>query len=248
MLENDRSAHCSQPGPGQRNALRPFSRRHGALVAAILAATLATGCAAAKTPFGSSSKDSKAAAQTLYAGLQGLKVYKKPAPSSEVLGKLSLHQKVTRSKVDNGYAYVRVQGGKLEGWVVNSKLLSRVPAAKSAKGAAARQTPAAQGESATQAQPAPGEELAPEPASEAEQAEPAQADSQAEQPEPAQADTATSEQTNTASEPATAPRAEEPAASEPQPPPAEAKTPPAHKSPSANKPAKGVTPSVFDPY
>src|SRR5689334_12210488 len=45
-------------------------------------------------------------AKIYYANVEGLKVYSAPTGSSKVIGALSLNEKVTRSKVQGGYAYV----------------------------------------------------------------------------------------------------------------------------------------------
>jgi hypothetical protein len=68
-----------------------------------------------------------AAPRVYYAGTEGLKVYSKPSGSSKVVGELSLHEKVTRFKLERGYAYVESAKGGLKGWVNNSQLIWRLP-------------------------------------------------------------------------------------------------------------------------
>jgi hypothetical protein len=62
-----------------------------------------------------------------YAGVDGLKVYSEPSASSKVLGALSLHEKVTRTKLERGYAYVESAKSGRKGWVNNSQLIWRLP-------------------------------------------------------------------------------------------------------------------------
>src|SRR5262249_44913464 len=112
--------------------------------AAVLAGAPArSGCAVQKTVSGwfhkgepsSSSEAATGAGQKYYASEAGLKVYSEPTSSSKVVGKLSLHEKVTRFKVDRGYAYVKADASGLAGWVNNSMLLWRPPAAEPAPAA-----------------------------------------------------------------------------------------------------------------
>ncbi len=67
--------------------------------------------------------------RTYYAGAEGLKVYSEPSVSSKVVGSLTLHEKVTRSKVERGYAYVESAKSGVKGWVNNAQLLWRLPTA-----------------------------------------------------------------------------------------------------------------------
>jgi hypothetical protein len=69
------------------------------------------------------------APRAYYAGVEGLKVYSEASASSKVVGALSLHEKVTRSKLERGYAYVESSKSGLKGWVSNAKLTWRVPTA-----------------------------------------------------------------------------------------------------------------------
>ena len=122
------------------------------IVAAVLAGALAlSGCAVQKTVSGwfhkgepsSSSEAATGAGQKYYANEAGLKVYSEPTSSSKVVGKLSLHEKVTRFKVERGYAYVKADASGLAGWVNNSMLLWRLPAAKPAPAEPSAEAPAA---------------------------------------------------------------------------------------------------------
>jgi len=70
-----------------------------------------------------------AARHVYYAGVEALKVYSEPSTSAKVVGQLSLHEKVTRSKLERGYAYVEGDKSGAKGWVNNAQLLWRLPGA-----------------------------------------------------------------------------------------------------------------------
>ena len=70
-----------------------------------------------------------------YAGADGLAVYSGASASSKVVGKLALHEKVTRFKLERGYAYVESDTG-VKGWVTNAQLIWRLPAAPARAGEA----------------------------------------------------------------------------------------------------------------
>jgi hypothetical protein len=71
-----------------------------------------------------------------YAGVEGLKVYSDSSTASKVVGELSLYEKVTRTKLERGYAYVESANSGAQGWVNNAQLIWRLPTApKSAAGA-----------------------------------------------------------------------------------------------------------------
>ena len=119
----------------------------------------------AATPTPTPTPRAKAAAavapRVYYAGSDGLKVYKGPSASSTVVGKLSLHEKVTRTKLEGGYAYVeRATGAK--GWVNNAQLIRRVPTA-AAPAAPAAAEPEAEPEPEAPVAPAAEEPQAPAP-------------------------------------------------------------------------------------
>src|SRR5262245_29699830 len=86
------------------------------------------------------SQGKPAAPRIYYADIDGLKVYREPSVSSLVVGQFSLHQKVTRTKVQNGYAYVEGADG-VSGWVNNAQLIARLPVAPGAATAPAAVTP-----------------------------------------------------------------------------------------------------------
>jgi len=65
---------------------------------------------------------------TYYTSEVGVKLYSEPGLSSSSVATLPLHQKVHRSKLEKGFAYVRVEGTEQTGWVDNGKLIWRLPA------------------------------------------------------------------------------------------------------------------------
>src|SRR5262245_27371335 len=67
-----------------------------------------------------------------YAGVEGLKVYSEPSTSSRVAGTLSLHEKVVRTNLERGYAFVESSQSGLKGWVDNAQLIWRLPPAPGA--------------------------------------------------------------------------------------------------------------------
>ena len=66
--------------------------------------------------------------QPYYTAIDGLKLYKEPRRSKAHLAQRPLHQKVYRSKLEGGYAYVKVDGSDMKGWVDNAQLIWRLPA------------------------------------------------------------------------------------------------------------------------
>ena len=112
------------------------------LVSSVLAVAFA-GCAAMQQTFGGwfgaatptptpAAQATPAAAvapRVYYAGTEGLKVYSEASMSSKVVGTLALHEKVTRTRLDRGYAYVESSKSGVKGWVNNAQLLWRLPSA-----------------------------------------------------------------------------------------------------------------------
>jgi hypothetical protein len=95
--------------------------------------------------------------RAFYAGVDGLKVHSEPSAGSKVVGTLALHEKVTRTDVERGYAYVTSATTGLKGWVSNAQLIWRLPGTK--EPAAAHMPPeapaAAEPEAPAPAAPAP---------------------------------------------------------------------------------------------
>ena len=65
--------------------------------------------------------------QPYYTAIDGLKLYKEPRRSKAHLAQLPLHQKVYRSKLEGGYAYVKVDGSDMKGWVDTAQLIWCLP-------------------------------------------------------------------------------------------------------------------------
>jgi len=62
-----------------------------------------------------------------YVGVDQLVVYSEPQPSAAPVTQLPLYQKVYRSKMEKGYAYIKVEGSGVTGWVDNARLIWRLP-------------------------------------------------------------------------------------------------------------------------
>lgn len=138
------------------------------LVAVLGGALPLAGCSMPKTVSGwfggepaPTDESARGKGQVYYASAAGLNVHSKPTSSSTVVGELALHEKVTRYKVEQGYAYIKAASG-LTGWVNNGMLVWRVPGATPA----AAPEPAAeepQGEEPSAAPEAPPTPTLPEP-------------------------------------------------------------------------------------
>ncbi len=121
-------------------ALAPVAR--AALFAGVLCLA---GCSAQKTVsgwFGAAPTPAPAAAgQVYYAGAAGLEMHSEPAASSKLIGKLALHERVTRYRIERGYAYVKSEKSGMTGWVDNAMLLWRLPGAAPARAEPTPETP-----------------------------------------------------------------------------------------------------------
>ena len=106
--------------------------RWSVATAAVLTATLVAGCSSRSisTNWVGDIRDmiGSKAEVAYFAGVADLSVRDGPKLSAKLVGHLTLHQKVLRSTVTNGYARVRVPDGSLHGWVVSAKLLRKLPA------------------------------------------------------------------------------------------------------------------------
>jgi SH3 domain-containing protein len=74
-----------------------------------------------------SAQPTETAPLAYYAGVDQLTVYSEPRSSSSPLTQLPLHQKVYRHKTEKGYAYIKVEGSGVTGWVDNARLIWRLP-------------------------------------------------------------------------------------------------------------------------
>jgi hypothetical protein len=145
--------------------------------------TLIAGCAT-WNPMDSLLKSEEAPAasessqQTYYTAEAGMKLYPAPGFSSSPIAELPLHQKVYRTKVERGFAYVEVAGTGQKGWVDNGRLIWRLPTQRAAAPAPSddkapadvetnREAPAAAQEAppveAREAPPGPAEQVAEQP-------------------------------------------------------------------------------------
>ncbi len=97
--------------------------------------------AATPTPTPQVTPAAAVAPRVYYAGNEGLKVYSEPSTSSKVVGALSLYEKVTRTRLDRGYAYVESAKSGVKGWVNNAQLIWRLPAAPTTGGPAPEEPP-----------------------------------------------------------------------------------------------------------
>jgi hypothetical protein len=170
-------------------------------------------------------------AQVYYVITAGLPVYANASTSSKVLGRLTLNEKVTRTRLEKGYAYVVTEDGRLAGWVNNSRLDWRVPA---------KDAPAKAPSDKTESTPARSESSQPAPIPES-PAPPAQVAAVLAPP-----DTPVPETSGTTTEPV----AETPAESKP---PVGVPEPVRDAPPMSKKPAPGgdgskPAPSIFDSF
>ncbi len=192
--------------------------RHARFAALVLATSVLAGCASVRkttegwwndvTGPGSTSGDtSQQQSSVYYAASDGLVVRGDASPSAAVVGRLTQYQRVVRTQLKSGWAYVTTDGG-LSGWVDNAQLVWRVPA---------------QGGGA----PAPSQPAAPAPAPAAvPTAAPAPADVQAPAGVPAPAEPAAPEPAPTAAP-----------APEPAPEPSPAPPPPPQPTANRNQPS-----------
>ena len=81
----------------------------------------------ARPPEAVSAQPAETAPLVYYVGVDQLVVYSKPRSSSSPLTQLPLHQKVYRYKMEKGYAYIKVEGSEVTGWVDNGRLIWRLP-------------------------------------------------------------------------------------------------------------------------
>ena len=103
------------------------------------------------------------ARRTYYAGVEGLKVYSDPSTSAKVVGTLSLHEKVARTNLERGYAFVESSKSGLKGWVDNAQLIWRLPTAATTGAPGTVETEPAEPEAAAPEEPSPTETVAPQP-------------------------------------------------------------------------------------
>ena len=62
-----------------------------------------------------------------YVGVESLGLYEAPRASGNLIAELEQHQKVYRYKIEKGFAWVKVDGTGMTGWVNNARLIWRLP-------------------------------------------------------------------------------------------------------------------------
>lgn len=100
----------------------------------LVLAISAAGCASVRQEMGQTFDGwlgTEGKAETFYAA-SAVAVYAEANKSAKVVGRLAAREKVGRTKVDRGYAYVITDRG-LEGWVDNAQLLWRLPPSSTVK-------------------------------------------------------------------------------------------------------------------
>jgi hypothetical protein len=106
------------------------------LVVVTTLSVVLTGCASVEdVRHGSAHRSASpkaASGQTYYAAADGLVVRDQPSASGAVVGRLALHERVTRVRIHDGFALVTDSANGLKGWVENAQLVSRIPAASPA--------------------------------------------------------------------------------------------------------------------
>jgi len=109
-----------------RGLLRARAVATGVPALAALLGVVVLGCASSRDFLGSLLPGGSRPS-IYYVESEALPVYREPG--REVLMRLARNEKVLRSRVEKGWAFVRVESTGLEGWVDNSRLGWRVPAA-----------------------------------------------------------------------------------------------------------------------
>jgi hypothetical protein len=76
---------------------------------------------------GAANQETEGEAEPLvyYVGVESLRLYEQPRTSGNFIADLEQHQKVYRYKIEKGFAWVKVDGTDMTGWVVNAKLIWR---------------------------------------------------------------------------------------------------------------------------
>jgi hypothetical protein len=119
----------------ERMSMKYLAEIHSSIAFVIVSAILltVTACSAPKWVDSTLNKlpdmgrEDSQTAQVYYVITAGLPVYATASASSKVVGRLARYEKVTRTRLEKGYAHVVTEDGRLEGWVDNSRLDWRVP-------------------------------------------------------------------------------------------------------------------------
>ncbi|WP_045223839.1 hypothetical protein [Methyloterricola oryzae] len=70
--------------------------------------------------------------QIYYASSAGLAVHSEASASSKTIGRLDQYERVIRTRLERGFAFISSQSGAVQGWVDNAQLIWRVPTRKPA--------------------------------------------------------------------------------------------------------------------
>jgi hypothetical protein len=85
-----------------------------------------------ESPLADSEAPQTSGGQVYYAASAGLAVHSEASASSKTIGRLGQYEKVIRTRLERGYAYIRSESGAVQGWVDNAQLIWRVPTRKPA--------------------------------------------------------------------------------------------------------------------
>lgn len=161
--------------------------KHARIRALIVASALLAGCASVRQTTegwwgdltGSGGGAQPQGGSVYYAASDGLVMRSDASASASVVARLTQYQRVVRTQLKNGWAYVTTDGGQ-SGWVDNAQLVWRLPAtapapaatpatkvsgdatAPAASAPAATSAPATVPEEPAPAEPAPAPTAAPE--------------------------------------------------------------------------------------
>jgi hypothetical protein len=101
-----------------------------------VAALLWSGCSTIDGWFGATPEPrptpAAARSETYYVAVAGLSVYAEPSAAAKIVGRLALHERVTRTGIEHGYAHITHSTSGVTGWVDNAQLIWRLPPANDA--------------------------------------------------------------------------------------------------------------------
>lgn len=107
------------------------------LVSAVALAGFLGGCETIEQNVGtllggdSSSVDEAETSERAFAIADGIAVHAEASAASPVVGRLRLHEPVTRGETRDGFAQIAASGSNLSGWVDGSELIAALPASPS---------------------------------------------------------------------------------------------------------------------
>ncbi len=112
------------------------------MAALLLASSITTGCSATQKVSGWFGSDENPTASTAWAGTRGAILHAAPDRDAKRVGRLAASEEVSRTKQENGYAYVTARGGALKGWVAVSSLTAKRPSRRPAAASTSPEGPA----------------------------------------------------------------------------------------------------------